>query len=606
MRILLLGFIGILRLASAQSTVHLDLSGDWRKSTDDRPEYSQPGFDDHRWAKVQLPWTRQPDSGTYWLRRAIDLPTGFDQANLQANLVVTLGPVAQLYRLYFNGVRIAEAGAFEDLDAEQLARSRSFPVPPGALGTGPQLHVAIQCRRTAFPPTLALFLGESYVVTDAASVPANENLLLIAQQKVARSTTLVTGVVLLLFAILFWLLWLADRERLELLWLGVLVSSRGVSEVANYLLISLESYPVRSPQWYSLTHAINGAALAELVLASAAIKSGWLRGLFWVVWTGIYLLRLSIKATIIPDLAVLVILFACWWRSRRHQQGWPERLTWIALTLVALTHLNVGARQLPTSLDLGGYSWNVTSFSMAFFSVILALLTLRRLIADRNEKQRLAGELEAARTVQQLLLPAFDAKTNGYEVQAVYEPAQEVGGDFHWRRMNPDGSLMVVVGDVSGKGLKAAMLVSVAVGILRNEKSASPARILAALNDGLTGHSGGGFVTCCCARFDVDGTVTIASAGYPAPYCDGVEAKVESGLPLGVVKPVEYAESRMAGSCVTLVSDGVAEADNTKRELFGFDRTRGISTKPAQEIADAARAWGQNDDITVVTVRRTA
>ena len=193
---------------------------------------------------------------------------------------MTLGPVAELYRLYLNGVRIGEAGTFEDLNAAQLARSRSFPVPPRALGPGPRLHLAIRCRRPALPPTLALFRGGSYVVAEARSAPAGENLLMIAQQKVARSTTLVTGVVLILFAILFWLLWLADRERLELLWLGVLVSSRGVFEGANYLLISLESEPVRSPQWYSLTHSINGAALAELVMASAGVKSGWLRGLF--------------------------------------------------------------------------------------------------------------------------------------------------------------------------------------------------------------------------------------------------------------------------------------------------------------------------------------
>ena len=131
---------------------------------------------------------------------------------------------------------------------------------------------------------------------------------------------------------------------------------------------------------------------------------------------------------------------------------------------------------------------------------------------------------------------------------------------------------MVLVGDVSGKGLKAAMLVSVCVGILRNVESSSPAQILAALNRGLVGHTGGGFVTCCCARFDADGTVTIANAGHPSPYVDGREV----------------------------------EAESAQRELFGFDRTREISTRSAQEIAEAAKAWGQNDDITVVTVRRNA
>jgi sigma-B regulation protein RsbU (phosphoserine phosphatase) len=162
------------------------------------------------------------------------------------------------------------------------------------------------------------------------------------------------------------------------------------------------------------------------------------------------------------------------------------------------------------------------------------------------------------------------------------------------------------VGDVSGKGLKAAMLVSVAVGILRNEKSSSPAAILSALNNGLAEHTGGGFVTCCCARIDRDGTVTIANAGHPSPYRDGREVAVAAGLPLGVIEGVAYEESAVPGERFTFVSDGVVEAENPQRELFGFERTREISTQSAREIAEAAKAWGQNDDITVVTVRRRA
>jgi len=88
-----------------------------------------------------------------------------------------------------------------------------------------------------------------------------------------------------------------------------------------------------------------------------------------------------------------------------------------------------------------------------------------------------------------------------------------------------------------------------------------------------------------------------------------VECEVDTGLPLGLVPDVVYAESTFTltrGSSITFLSEGVVEAENSQRELFGFERTREISGKPAVEIAAAARAWGQNDDITVVTVRRTA
>ena len=100
--------------------------------------------------------------------------------------------------------------------------------------------------------------------------------------------------------------------------------------------------------------------------------------------------------------------------------------------------------------------------------------------------------------------------------------------------------------------------------------------------------------------------MTIANAGHPSPYCDGREVTVEAGLPLGVVAGVTYEESVVQGERFTFVSDGVVEAENSRRELFGFDRTRESSTKSAREIAEAAKAWGQNDDITVVTVRRSA
>ena len=97
---------------------------------------------------------------------------------------------------------------------------------------------------------------------------------------------------------------------------------------------------------------------------------------------------------------------------------------------------------------------------------------------------------------------------------------------------------------------------------------------LAALNEGVVGHTGGGFVTCCCARFAPDGDTTLANAGHLSPYCDGQEVELEAGLPLGIAAGVSYAETVVRGNRFTFVSDGVVEAENGKRELFGFDRTR--------------------------------
>jgi serine phosphatase RsbU (regulator of sigma subunit) len=124
------------------------------------------------------------------------------------------------------------------------------------------------------------------------------------------------------------------------------------------------------------------------------------------------------------------------------------------------------------------------------------------------------------------------------------------------------------------------------------------------LNAALYGQTGGGFVTCCAALLGHDGQLTVANAGHPSPYVDGREAVVDAGLPLGIVADATYEEAVSRGVSVTLVSDGVVEAENAQREVFGFEGTLAISKRSAQEIAEAAKAWGQTDDITAVTVRK--
>jgi serine phosphatase RsbU (regulator of sigma subunit) len=103
--------------------------------------------------------------------------------------------------------------------------------------------------------------------------------------------------------------------------------------------------------------------------------------------------------------------------------------------------------------------------------------------------------------------------------------------------------------------------------------------------------------------------LTFANAGHLPPYWNGNEIEMEASLPLGVAPAISYAETTIQlapGDQITILSDGVVEAANSRKELFGFDRTRKLTTKSAAEIAAAAKSWGQNDDITVLTVRRTA
>jgi serine phosphatase RsbU (regulator of sigma subunit) len=182
-----------------------------------------------------------------------------------------------------------------------------------------------------------------------------------------------------------------------------------------------------------------------------------------------------------------------------------------------------------------------------------------------------------------------------------------VGGDFYQVLPQADGATLIVIGDVSGKGLKAAMTGAVAIGALRTLSSDghSPAALLTRLNQQLLQSQEAGFITCLCARIHPNGEVLISNAGHISPYRSGAEVPVDSGFPLGIVAAAQYTENAIQlnpEDTLTLLSDGVLEARNPSGELFGFDRTRDLSTESAAQIAAAAQAFGQEDDITVLTL----
>ena len=289
---------------------------------------------------------------------------------------------------------------------------------------------------------------------------------------------------------------------------------------------------------------------------------------------------------------------------------------------------------------------------------ILGIL-INRFARTRRDEERMSAELEAARTVQQVLIPEEIPTIPGLVLECVYKPAGEVGGDFFQilpvvspkrtriaspeltpipspgltSNASPEGagafrplntapnqegfspghwepiSALIVIGDVSGKGMPAAMAVSLLVGTVRTlaHYTQSPCEILAALNQRMLARSKHGFTTCLVLRLDPDGTATLANAGHLAPYSGSAEVPIESGLPLGLAAEVEYAETTFQldpGAELTLLTDGVAEARAKTGELFGFERTASIAILSAQHIAATAQAFGQQDDITVLKIRR--
>ena len=243
------------------------------------------------------------------------------------------------------------------------------------------------------------------------------------------------------------------------------------------------------------------------------------------------------------------------------------------------------------------------------------ILFVRDLMEDRKEKQRLDAELEAARSVQQVLIPDEIPKVAGFTIESAYKPAGQVGGDFF--QILPvvtgaaRGSVLVIIGDVSGKGMPAAMTVSLLVGTVRTlaHYTQSPGAILAAMNARMLSRSHGGFTTCLALRADPDGTLTVANAGHIAPYVGGEELALENGLPLGLSADANYAERTFAlplNQQLTLVTDGVVEARDGTGALFGFERTARLSLEPAGAVAETAQNFGQDDDITALTLVRVA
>ena len=245
--------------------------------------------------------------------------------------------------------------------------------------------------------------------------------------------------------------------------------------------------------------------------------------------------------------------------------------------------------------------------------VVVSVTESRRHVRLEVEKAALDTELAAAREIQRLMVPEELPPTPGYAIESIYRPAAQVGGDFF--QVIPLGAdqTLVVIGDVSGKGLSAAMIVSMLIGMLHtiSRISQDPAEILTELNNRLYERKHGGFVTCLAVRLDPTGRVVLANAGHLPPWLNGSEIAFTGSLPLSLTNsavPEKVIVEMQAGDRLTLITDGVVEARDAEGALFGFDRTQALLRQQAVPLvlAEAAIHHGQDDDLTVISILRTA
>lgn len=277
----------------------------------------------------------------------------------------------------------------------------------------------------------------------------------------------------------------------------------------------------------------------------------------------------------------------------------PLRAGQRTVGIIALANTAAGASYSAANLKL------LNTIALQTAAAIANSLLCAEMVDAARVRAAFAAELQAVSTVQQLLLQSASRPTPGFQLESVYLPASEVGGDFFFVSSAPDGSLTAVVGDVSGKGLTAAMRVAMILGVLSSETSHDPGVILFGLNNALTSQGQLGFTTACCIRISLSGEYTLANAGHIAPYLSGRELDTPSALPLGLVEEQTYELTHgclAPGERLVLMSDGVPEARSATGELYGFDRLSSLTLLAAREIAETAQRFGQEDDITVLTL----
>jgi len=254
----------------------------------------------------------------------------------------------------------------------------------------------------------------------------------------------------------------------------------------------------------------------------------------------------------------------------------------------------------------------------------------KRLEQEARERERMEQELEVARHIQQGSLPEEVPELEGWQISPHYQPAREVGGDFYDFHLHSEGQLGLVVGDATGKGVPAALVMATTCGILQAVSqavgSSSPGEVLAQVNETLVARIPANmFVTCFYAILDPKSASLIyANAGHDLPclHRNGGEAEElrATGMPLGLMPGMGYEEKETtlkAGEVALLYSDGLVEAHNPKGEMFGFPRLRALVAEYGDErrLVDflmgelssfTGDGWEQEDDITLLALRNSA
>ena len=609
-----------------------DLGVTWLVKAGDNPAFAEPGFDDSQWMRIDpnkslKEYFPAAHPSVIWYRLHVNV------APNQTGLALSEWNLASAFEIYVNGQKLIESGSVAPyrpytFSARLLHRIPDSSIASGSLVIAMRVHISASDWVNAFPG----YYPENLTIGQESALSDHIWLLTIGSSALEWFYGL-AGLGLGLIALA---LYTAQRGQREYLWIFLLF-------LVTALMAPLQTYQLfhnlpASSAYFNGCFQISNLVFETLMyLAFLRMPvARWMQALLALSAAGILLdsmqaaigigSSLTLLLSVLPELCliagVIPVLLLVHWRRGNREAG-------ILLIPAVVTSISVYfgfggfmLSQIPglgdpiTRIQMAIFNWKVGPFTIALnnlsgclFVLTLAIILVLRSTRIAAQQAHIETELAAAREVQQILLPDAMEQVPGFLVESAYEPAQQVGGDFFQILPASEGSLLVVIGDVAGKGLPAAMLVSVLVGAIRAaaDYTTDPAEQLMNLNQRMVGRVGANFATALAARIDANGAVALANAGHLPPYLDGREVNVPGALPLGAREGTHYETVHFAlppGSRLTVYSDGIVEAQNSTGELFGFDRTRGIAMQPVTKMIEAARLFGQQDDMTAIAIVR--
>jgi len=629
-----------------KGTVPLD--GPWEFHEGDNAAWAAPGFDDSLWNRltVDKPWGRQGyDSyeGFGWYRRHLALSPAPDAPQDFALLIPAIDDV---YEVYWNGQRIGGLGQMPP----HWVWYSGVPAQIYNLGPAREGVLAVRVWKTPLLSTDDGKAGgfESLPLVGSPEAIANargmRDFEWLRRRQFQFGLTSLYALVMLLSLVA----WLRDRKEWLLFWMAMF-SANLVAELflgglrlqasAALLtcLIQIEIALREMSLWFLLLWLLrlqsNRKLLvltrkAALISILASIADGVLIYFYPSVLTAgqMQIVDAVLTPAIVFFELLPVILVAYAFLSRRALDSarwvvaavaFANGMTYFVQNVtsqgVRFTHSTFSDRMVAPLFTLGDNPINLLVLLRAALFTSIVYAVIRSFLDHRRRSAVIEQEYQSARELQRVLVPASLPVVPGFTLTSAYRPAKEVGGDFFQIIPIEDGSTIVVLGDVSGKGLGAAMTVSLIVGALRAlvEEHPSPAELLTLLNRRLCGRLQGAFATCIILRLHRNSLCTLASAGHPAPYLNNSEIELPGALPLGISLEGEYDESTITlkvGDHFSLYTDGLLEARNQAGELYSFQRLEALfaSHPSAAQATQAAVNFGQDDDITVLTLTRLA